>query len=65
MHELTRRYLNEIVKLSPDQMLQLSTKVYSEYNQPFSIISVKGIGKLKTVQIKLRTGIKKSFTVGG
>lgn len=63
MNEHVRKYTNEIAKLSPTQMTNLSTRVYSDHNQGFRVVSVSASGKEKRVTVQLKSGIKKVYTV--
>lgn len=63
MNEYVRKYTQEIVKLSPRQMTNLSKKVYAEHNQGFRIVKVAASGNEKRVTVQLKSGMKTVYTV--
>ena len=51
-----------IATLGPDFFIALNKQIFEKFNQGFRIMDVRKIGNKKRVQVRLKTGINKTFT---
>ncbi len=55
--------LEHVLELQPDKFNKLCDRVFSQFGQPFKIVKVRQQGGKTLVDIRLKTGVKKSLTV--